>query len=360
MSAPQQQPPWSEHRTLAEKLGQAVADSLTTLAGTHVDLGKSAPFDPDEVIAGRPLPLRAFVVRFRRPLRDVAVFLTSLKDDAIRPYVERSAEAIVAALDIPGQPDQHGPLGVWEVEEVAEFDELDLALEQCDALFLEAAYSLDLPTAELTMVLGTGLLESAACFANGTADPFADEAPFTPDATELELGDAIDAGTEERYELGSELGLAGATDGLEVAAAVGGEAAGPTSSIDDYEAVLAAQEAEAAAAVAATARANVAAADLPELGGEAVQQRWTQLLSGVEVELSAELGRAELALGDITSLASNSVLTLDQLVHEPVTVFVNGTPYATARLVVVDGEYGIEILTVVDQQDSLVRTLAAA
>jgi hypothetical protein len=39
-------------------------------------------------------------------------------------------------------------------------------------------------------------------------------------------------------------------------------------------------------------------------------------------------------------------------------VYVNGTPYATARLVVVDGEYGIEILEVVDQA-GLVSSLAA-
>jgi flagellar motor switch protein FliN/FliY len=81
-------------------------------------------------------------------------------------------------------------------------------------------------------------------------------------------------------------------------------------------------------------------------------------LSGVEVELSAELGRTDLTLRDITSLATESVLTLDQLVHEPVSVYVNGTRYATARLVVVDGEYGIEILEVVEQ-DVLVSTLAA-
>ena len=88
----------------------------------------------------------------------------------------------------------------------------------------------------------------------------------------------------------------------------------------------------------------VASTSVPAAGTAATspEGQWTQLLSGVEVELSAELGRADLALGDITSLASESVLTLDQLVDEPVTVFVNGTRYATARLVVVDGEYGIE------------------
>jgi flagellar motor switch protein FliN/FliY len=87
--------------------------------------------------------------------------------------------------------------------------------------------------------------------------------------------------------------------------------------------------------------------------------RWTELLSGVDVELSAELGRADLPLGDITSLDGDSVLTLDQLVNEPVTVYVNNTPYATARLVVVDGEYGIEILEVFDQARLVAASLAA-
>ena len=69
----------------------------------------------------------------------------------------------------------------------------------------------------------------------------------------------------------------------------------------------------------------------------------------MEVELSAELGRTDLALGQIASLVAESVLTLDQLVQDPVTVYVNGIAYATARLVVVDGEYGVEILEVADQ-----------
>jgi flagellar motor switch protein FliN/FliY len=155
---------------------------------------------------------------------------------------------------------------------------------------------------------------------------------------------------------------------LEVDAATAGaaadielETAAPTyagaQSLETFDAMLAEQETT-ATAIASSNAAGAAAANEP---GELYQQasrRWTQLLSGVEVELSAELGRADLALRDITNLSANSVLTLDQLVDEPVNVFVNGTPYATARLVVVDGEYGIEILEVVDQA-GLVSTIAA-
>lgn len=368
-----QQPPWSDHLPVAETMGQSVAEALASLSGAPVDLGKPAAFDPQSMLETRPLPVRAFVVRFHRPLRDVAIFLTSLQDEAIRPYVERAAQAIVSAVEVPEERDQHGALGTWEIGEAVEFDELPLALEQCDALFLEATYSLELPTGELRLVLGTGLLESASSFVDGVADPFAEEAPIVTAGTELALGDAIGVDDAARYELGdgvvvepgaSELELAGGGSIADRDASIA-TAAAAMGGIDGYDAMLAEQartEAEAAAAVAAsqaTASANVAAAELPDMGHEAATQRWTQLLSGVEVELSAELGRAQLALGDIASLASDSVLTLDQLVHEPVTVFVNGTPYATARLVVVDGEYGIEILTVVEQE-TLVTSLAAA
>jgi flagellar motor switch protein FliN/FliY len=101
--------------------------------------------------------------------------------------------------------------------------------------------------------------------------------------------------------------------------------------------------------------AHVAA---PESLADVPADRWTELLSGVDVELSAELGRADLPLGEITRLDGDSVLTLDHMVNEPVTVYVNGTPYATARLVVVDGEYGIEIIEVTNQ-GGLAATLAA-
>jgi flagellar motor switch protein FliN/FliY len=351
--ASQQPTPWAEHRMLAESIGQSVADAASATLGTNVDLGIAASGDPEEMVIGRPVPLRAIVVSFHRPLRDVMVFLTSLKEDAVRDVIEAAATAAIGALDVPTSPDQHGPLGQFTIAEAIEYETSEEALEQVDALFLEATYSLELPTGELQMIIGTGLLEAAACFVNGVADPFATEAAFLPAGTELELGDAIDLGEGgARYEMGE--GEIGTKD--EAGLAFGGAGAASASSVDDFDAMLAAQEraeaeaaASIAAAAAATASANVAAAELPNFAQQTASGRWTELLSGVEVELSAELGRADLALRDITSLAAESVLTLNQMVHEPVSVYVNGTRYATARLVVVDGEYGIEILEVVEK-----------
>lgn len=350
------QGPWAEHRMLAESIGQAVADAASAALGTHVDLGIATSGDPEEMVIGRPVPLRAIVVTFHRPLRDVMIFLTSLKEDAVLPVIEAAATAAIGALDVPTSPDQHGPLGRFDIAEAVEYESPEEALEQVDALYLEATYALELPMGELQMVIGTGLLEAASCFVNGVADPFSEEAPFQPAGTELELGESLDLDEDgSRYDLGE--GVVGGA--VESGLAFGGAGAATAAGVEEFDAMLAAQEraeaeAEAAAAIAAgtaaTASANVAAAELPEFGQPDPTGRWTELLSGVEVELSAELGRANLALRDITSLNSESVLTLDQMVHEPVSVYVNGTRYATARLVVVDGEYGIEILEVVEQE----------
>ncbi len=346
--------PWNEHRMLAESIGQVAADAASGALGTNVDLGIATSGDPEDMVVGRPVPLRAIVVTFHRPLRDVMVFITSLKEDAVRPIVEAVAASAIGTLDVPTSPDQHGPLGRFTIADAIEYETPEEALEQVDALYLEATYSLELPTGELQMVIGTGLLESAACFANGVADPFAVEAAFLPVGTELELGDAIELGDGgNRIELGDgQIAPAGESE-----LAFGGAGAVTSGGVEEFDAMLAAQErADAAAAAslaantAATAMSNVAAAELPSFADQTATGRWTELLSGVEVELSAELGRADLALRDITALAAESVLTLDQMVNEPVSVYVNGTRYATARLVVVDGEYGVEILEVIEQE----------
>jgi flagellar motor switch protein FliN len=70
----------------------------------------------------------------------------------------------------------------------------------------------------------------------------------------------------------------------------------------------------------------------------------------VQVEVSAELGRTGMRLGLVTSLEGGGVITLDETVDDPVTVYVNGALYATARLVEVDGNYGIEILEVLEPE----------
>ncbi|MCW2960075.1 MAG: fliN [Thermoleophilia bacterium] len=332
-------PPWQDYRDIAETIGDAYVDGLRTTLGSNANLGKVGSFQPEEMLAARPMPVHVTVIRFGAPLRDVAVLLASHTTEVTTQLALAGAERVARAFEVDCDV---------SVEAAVDFADLDVAIEQCDALWLEASYNFDLPMGDARLVIGTGLLESINSFVKGVADPFADGATLVPAVFD---GPAMET-----------LDMQGGAPKPAVAAPAA------ASGIDDLDALLAEQEladadlvpTSAAAAVAAPVSAAVAApaaASAPDTRHSAAH--WASLLSGVEVELSAELGSTALSLGDITSLMSESVLTLDQLVDEPVTVHVNGTRYATARLVVVDGEYGIEILEVLEQPAFIATTLAA-
>jgi flagellar motor switch protein FliN/FliY len=70
-----------------------------------------------------------------------------------------------------------------------------------------------------------------------------------------------------------------------------------------------------------------------------------ELLSGIRVRVSAELGRARLPIARVANLPAGSVVVLDRAPADPVDVLVNGTPFAQAKVVLVDGEYAVQILS---------------
>jgi flagellar motor switch protein FliN/FliY len=85
------------------------------------------------------------------------------------------------------------------------------------------------------------------------------------------------------------------------------------------------------------------AAALPDPPDPRVGAR--ELLSGIRVRVSAELGRARLPIARVANLPAGSVVVLDRAPADPVDVLVNGTPFAQAKVVLVDGEYAVQILS---------------
>lgn len=67
------------------------------------------------------------------------------------------------------------------------------------------------------------------------------------------------------------------------------------------------------------------------------------LLADVEIEVTVEFGRRRMALSEIADLSVGSVIELDALAGEPLTVFANGRRFATGEAVVVDGQFGVRI-----------------
>jgi flagellar motor switch protein FliN/FliY len=75
----------------------------------------------------------------------------------------------------------------------------------------------------------------------------------------------------------------------------------------------------------------------------------TPSLSGIPVRVSAELGRARMPSAQIVGLPPGAVVELDRQADEPIDLYVNGSRFATGRLVVVDGtDWAVRIDHVLD------------
>ena len=91
------------------------------------------------------------------------------------------------------------------------------------------------------------------------------------------------------------------------------------------------------AAAAAAPKANPGAAPSP--GSLAAVME-------LEVPVSIELGRTQMAIEEVLALGRGSVVQLDRLVGQPVEVFVSDKPVATGEVVVTGEKFGVRILRI--------------
>jgi flagellar motor switch protein FliN/FliY len=78
----------------------------------------------------------------------------------------------------------------------------------------------------------------------------------------------------------------------------------------------------------------------------------TPSLAGIPVRVWAELGRTRMPSAQVVGLPSGAVVELDRQAEEPIDLYVNGSRFATGRLVVVDGtDWAVRIEHVLDNPD---------
>lgn len=70
-------------------------------------------------------------------------------------------------------------------------------------------------------------------------------------------------------------------------------------------------------------------------------------LSDVLMELSVEIGRTRMTVGEMLQLRAGSIVTLERLAGEPVDLLVNGTPIARGEVVIVDEQFGLRVTEIV-------------
>jgi flagellar motor switch protein FliN/FliY len=76
-------------------------------------------------------------------------------------------------------------------------------------------------------------------------------------------------------------------------------------------------------------------------------------LAGIPVRVWAELGRTRMPSAQVVGMPPGAVVELNQAADEPIDLYVNGTRFATGRLMVVDGtDWAVRIETVLSSSNT--------
>ena len=70
-------------------------------------------------------------------------------------------------------------------------------------------------------------------------------------------------------------------------------------------------------------------------------------LAGVQMEITIEVGRTSLPIGQLLQLQPGQIVELDREVGSPLDMFINGTLLARGEIVVVDDQFGFRVTSVV-------------
>ena len=77
--------------------------------------------------------------------------------------------------------------------------------------------------------------------------------------------------------------------------------------------------------------------------------RGIEMLHGVDMEVTVELGRARMTVRDLLALTPGNVLELDRAAGSPADLLVNGRLIARGEVVVVDEDFGLRITEILGE-----------
>ncbi len=78
-----------------------------------------------------------------------------------------------------------------------------------------------------------------------------------------------------------------------------------------------------------------------------------EMLMDVSIPVLVELGKTEMVMRDVLSLAPGAIIELDSLAGEPVKITVRGKIIAYGEVVVVDENFGVKITKIPNTQDRI-------
>jgi flagellar motor switch protein FliN/FliY len=88
-----------------------------------------------------------------------------------------------------------------------------------------------------------------------------------------------------------------------------------------------------------------------QTGSGALPEPDLNRLSDIPMELSVEIGRAHMTVGETLELRVGSMLALERQAGEAADLLVNGTAIARGEVIVIDEQYGLRITEILDGHD---------
>jgi flagellar motor switch protein FliN/FliY len=166
------------------------------------------------------------------------------------------------------------------------------------------------------------------------------------DALATAPGGALDLGAALQPALDAMATALGAAAGR--GEALSGDGVGTAVAAASFAVPLTAGDAVAALVFASTTPAPVTAdADTGQAPRPAVAPRGVELLHGVAMEVTVELGRTRLSVRELLALAPGDVLELDRAAGSPADLLVNGRLIARGEVVVVDEDFALRVTEIV-------------
>jgi flagellar motor switch protein FliN/FliY len=100
----------------------------------------------------------------------------------------------------------------------------------------------------------------------------------------------------------------------------------------------------------------VSASTMPQVQAPAsvtpLPRRGIEMLHGVDMEVTVELGRTRMTVRDLLALTPGAVLELDRAAGSPADLLVNGRLIARGEVVVVDEDFGLRVTEIIDESSA--------
>ena len=90
--------------------------------------------------------------------------------------------------------------------------------------------------------------------------------------------------------------------------------------------------------------------DLTEMNSDILDnenQQNMDFLLDIPLEITVELGKTRITIGDLLKLTQGSVVELNKLTEEPLEIFVNKKLMAQGEVVVVNDKFGIRLTNII-------------